>query len=84
MGSEMCIRDRGNGDPWHIPSMTTYNAKFDYSFDVRDVDTRVQLGINNFTDARAPLADEPYGFFKDAHRDWGRYYYLDLRLRFGR
>jgi len=70
------------GAVFPIPSMTTYNAMFDYSFDVGTVDTRVQLGINNFTDERAPLADAPYGFFADAHRDWGRYYYLDVRLNF--
>jgi len=70
-----------NGDLFPIPSMTTFNTKFDYSFDVADTDMRVRLGINNVTDERAPLADESYGFFKDAHRDWGRYYYLDLRVR---
>ena len=70
-----------NGDLFPIPSMTTFNTKFDYRFDLADTDMRVRLGINNVTDERAPLADESYGFFKDAHRDWGRYYYLDLRIR---
>ena len=65
-----------------IPAMTTYNAKIDYSFDISDVETRVRLGLNNFTDERAPIADESFGFFKDAHRDWGRYYYLDVKLKF--
>ena len=69
-----------NGENFKIPSMTTYNAKVDYSFDVSETNMRVRLGINNFTDERAPIADESFGFFKDAHRDWGRYYYLDLRL----
>lgn len=69
-----------NGDLFPIPSMTTYNARFDYRFDVGDVRTRVRLGINNFTDERAPLADASYGFFQDAHRDWGRYYYVDVML----
>ena len=73
-----------NGDLWYIPSMTTFNANVDYSFDFNDIDTRVKFGVNNLTDKRAPIADESYGFFKDAHRDWGRYYYLDLRMRFGR
>ena len=68
------------GDLWPIPAMTTYNAKFDYGFDFGDTDMRIRLGINNVTDERAPIADESYGFFKDAHRDWGRYYYLDLRI----
>ena len=29
----------------------------------------------------APLADRFYGFFADAHQDYGRNYYLDFRLR---
>ncbi len=62
--------------------MTTYNATVDYRFDISDIDTRVRLGVNNFTDERAPLADESFGFFKDAHRDWGRYYYVDFRMNF--
>ena len=71
-----------SGDAFRIPSMTTYNAKVDYRFDVGEVGTRVRLGINNFTDERAPLADDSYGFFDDAHRDWGRYYYVDVLLSF--
>jgi outer membrane receptor protein involved in Fe transport len=70
------------GARYEIPSMTTYNAKVDYSFEVFGTDSRVLLGINNFTDERAPLADSSYGFFQDAHRDWGRYFYLDLRISF--
>ncbi|MDX1515461.1 MAG: TonB-dependent receptor [Woeseiaceae bacterium] len=69
-----------NGDLFPIPSMTTYNASFEHRFDIADVNTRVRLGINNFTDERAPLADESFGFFKDAHRDWGIYYYLDVLI----
>ena len=69
-------------DKFRIPQMTTYNAKIDYKFEFADVDTRVRVGINNFTDERAPISDESFGFFKDAHRDWGRYFYLDLRLKF--
>ncbi len=69
-----------NGDLFAIPSMTTYNARFDYRFDAFDVDTRVRLGVNNFTDERAPISDSSYGFFQDAHRDWGMYYYLDLMI----
>ena len=70
------------GDRFDIPSMTTYNVKADYSFEIGGADTRVRLGLNNVTDERAPIADSSFGFFQDAHRDWGRYYYLDLRLRF--
>lgn len=69
-----------NGEAFHIPSMTTYNAKFDYSFDIGDTNMRFRVGANNLSDERAPIADESYGFSKDAHRDWGRYYYVDLRI----
>ena len=71
-----------NGDAFDIPSMTTYNAKMDYSFDVADVDMRLRLGINNISDERAPISDSSYGFFQDAHRDWCVNYYVDLRMRF--
>ena len=71
-----------DGTRFIIDSMTTYNTYFDYSFDAFDVDSRVRLGINNFTDERAPLADETFNYWSDAHRDLGRYYYLDLRLDF--
>jgi len=69
-----------NGDAFGIPSMTTFNTKFDYGFDIGDTDMRLRLGVNNVTDERAPIADESFGFSKDAHRDWGRYFYLDLRI----
>jgi outer membrane receptor protein involved in Fe transport len=71
-----------SGDAFPIPSMTTWNSKVDYRFMVADVDTRVRLGLNNLTNERAPLADSSYGFFQDAHRDWGRYWYVDLRMQF--
>jgi len=69
-----------SGSAFYIPSMTTYNAKIDYAFDIGNTDVRFRLGVNNFTDERAPIADESYGFAKDAHRDWGRSYYVDLRI----
>lgn len=62
--------------------MTTWSGRVDYAFDIGDIDTRVRLGINNIADERAPLADSSYGFFQDARRDWGRYWYLDVRLQF--
>lgn len=68
---------------YKIPSMTTYNIKADYTWEFSDAyDFRTRVGINNFTDERAPLADRYFGYFADAHRDLGRYYYLDLRLTF--
>lgn len=71
-----------DGMRWVIPSMTTYDATFDYRFDISDVGARARLGIKNFTDERAPLADRYFGYFADAHTDYGRYMYLDLRLSF--
>ncbi len=71
-----------NGDRFKIPSMTTYDATLDYAFDVRDTTTRVRLGVRNLTDERAPLYDSSYGFSSDAHRDYGRIYYVDLRMQF--
>ena len=71
-----------NEELWRIPAMTTYNASVGYSFDVGDMRTSVRFAANNFTDERAPLADESFGFFSDAHSDWGRYYYLDVRMSF--
>ncbi|NIA27523.1 MAG: TonB-dependent receptor [Desulfobulbaceae bacterium] len=65
---------------FNIPSMTTYNVKVDYSFAVGDTDMRFRLGVNNAADERAPIADKSYGFFPDAHRDWGRYYYVDVKI----
>ena len=72
-----------DGTQYKIPAMTTYNARVDYTWTFADrYDLRTRFGVNNFTDERAPLADRYFGFFSDAHRDYGRYYYLDLRLDF--
>lgn len=67
---------------WKVPSMTTFNVSFDYRVDLWSADSRFRLGINNFTDERAPLADRYFGYFADAHRDLGRYFYVDLRMGF--
>jgi iron complex outermembrane receptor protein len=71
-----------DGTRYVIPSMTTFNATVDYSFDVNDINTRLRLGIRNLTDERAPLADRYFGFFSDAHRDYGRSYYMDFKTKF--
>nr|WP_297347926.1 TonB-dependent receptor [uncultured Glaciecola sp.] len=71
-----------DGTRYIIPSMTTYNATFDYRLDINEVDTRVRFGVRNLTNERAPLADRYFGFFSDAHRDYGRSYYLDVRAKF--
>ena len=72
-----------DGTRYNIPSMTTFNARADYTFTFADrYDLRTRLGVNNLTDERAPLADRYFGYFADSHRDYGRYYYLDVRLSF--
>jgi len=67
---------------WWLPAMTTYNASVDYDIDAFGASTRVRLGANNLTDERAPLCDCRFGYWSDAHRDTGRYWYLDLSMRF--
>lgn len=70
------------GQKWVIPSMTTYNSTFDYYADLFNTETRFRFGINNMFDERAPLADRYFGFFADAHRDYGRYFYVDISMDF--
>jgi iron complex outermembrane receptor protein len=65
-----------------IAAMTTYDLTADYRFDVADTGARIRLGVKNLTDERAPLADRYFGYFADAHNDYGRYMYVDLRLSF--
>jgi outer membrane receptor protein involved in Fe transport len=67
---------------WVVPSMTTFNANVDYRFDLWNSDMRLRFGVNNFTNERAPLADRYFAFVGDAHTDYGRYFYLDLRMGF--
>jgi len=68
---------------WVLEPMSTYNLSVDYSFNTfGDVDARARFGILNFTDSRAPLSSNRFGYFSDMHRDFGRSYYLDLRLDF--
>ncbi|KFZ29440.1 TonB-dependent receptor [Pseudidiomarina atlantica] len=71
-----------DGTLYVIPAMTTYNATFDYTTLINEVDTRFRFGIVNLFDERAPLADGYFGFFSDAHRDYGRQFYLDVSARF--
>ncbi len=70
-----------DGTQFVVPSMTTYNLNLDYRFPVGESSMRARLGINNFTDERAPLADRSFGYFADVHRDLGRYYYAELQFR---
>jgi outer membrane receptor protein involved in Fe transport len=71
-----------DGTRYVIPSHTYWNASIDYIFGIGASDTRLRFGINNLTNERAPLADRYFGYFADAHRDYGRSYYLDVRVAF--
>jgi len=71
-----------NGTRYIIPAMTTYDATVDYRTEIFDRNTRLRLGIKNLTDERAPLADRYFGYSSDAHSDYGRYAYLDVRVSF--
>ena len=64
---------------WLEP-MTTWNTTFDYRFRFQGADMRMRLGIRNLTDERAPLADRYFGYMSDVHYDYGRNFYLDLRM----
>ena len=83
--TSLTLEDPVSGDPifYEIPTMTTWNLAIDYRFDaLYDTEARVQFGVNNFTDERAPLADDSFGYFADMHTDLGMSYYLDLKLFF--
>ena len=71
-----------DGTLYWIPSVTTWNATFDYNWDMIDRDWRLRIGVNNMFDKRAPLADRYFGFFADAHQsiEYGRNYYLQVRV----
>ncbi len=69
-----------DGTQYVIPSHSYYNFSADYAFDLWNSETRVRFGINNVSDERAPLADRFFGFFADAHRDYGRSYFIDVRM----
>lgn len=71
-----------DGTQFKIPSHTYWNGSIDYNFDVGRTNTRLRLGMNNLTNARAPLADYYYGYWSDAHTDMGRSYYLDVKVYF--
>lgn len=71
-----------DGSLYRIPAMTRFNATFDYRFDWGESETRVRFGVRNLMDRRAPLADRFFGYFADAHSDYGRSYYVDVRASF--
>ena len=72
-----------DGTEYVVEDMMKINVAFDYNFELfGEMDSRVRFGINNIEDERAPLADRYFGYFADQHTDYGRYYYLDLQVKF--
>jgi len=70
-----------SGVPYLIPSMTTMNLTMSYNFEFKGQDARVRFSVKNLEDERAPTADRYYGYYADAHQDYGRNYYLDFTLK---
>jgi outer membrane receptor protein involved in Fe transport len=67
-----------------LPSMTTYNTSVSYKFNLPGAKSQIRFGIKNLTDERAPLFDNSlgFGFDEDAHSDYGRSYYVDIKASF--
>ena len=70
-----------DGVPYMIPSMTTMNLTMSYDFDLMGNDARIRFAVKNLKDERAPTADRYYGYYADAHQDYGRNFYLDFRIK---
>ena len=69
-----------DGSRWWLDAMSLWNATFDVYLDRGGYDTRMRFGIRNVGNERAPLASGYFGFLSDIHRDYGRNFYIDLRL----
>ena len=69
-----------NGVAYVVPSMTTMNLTMSYGFDVRGNKAKIRFAVKNLEDERAPTADRYYGYYADAHSDYGRNYYVDFQL----
>ena len=70
-----------DGKPYIVPSMTTLNLTLSYDFELNDHDARIRFAVKNLKDERAPTADRYYGYYADAHQDYGKNYYLDFTLK---
>ena len=70
-----------DGVAYLVPSMTTWNLTMSYDFELNDHDARFRFAVRNLDDERAPTADRYYGYYADAHQDYGRNYYIDFTLR---
>ena len=70
-----------DGKPYIVPSMTTLNLTLSYDFELNDHYARIRFAVKNLQDERAPTADRYYGYYADAHQDYGKNYYLDFTLK---
>ena len=70
-----------DGVAYVVPSMTTWNLTTSYDFEISDHDARIRFSVKNIEDERAPTADRYYGYYADAHQDYGRNFYVDFTLR---
>ena len=71
-----------NGVAYVVPTMTTMDLTMSYNFELSGQKARVRFAVKNLEDERAPTSDRYYGYYADAHQDYGRNYYLDLRVSF--
>lgn len=69
-----------DGTEYIVPSMTTMDASVYYRFKLAGSSARLKFAVKNLADERAPTADRFFGFFADAHQDYGRNYYLSLKV----
>ena len=69
-----------DGTKYVIPAMTTMDVSLYYRFEMGEKSARIRFGVKNVMDERAPTADRFFGFFADAHQDYGRNMNLSLRV----
>ncbi len=71
-----------NGVPYLVPSMTTMDLTMTYDLpELSGHKARIRFAVKNLEDERAPTADRYYGYYADAHQDYGRYYYVDFQVK---
>ena len=71
-----------DGKPYIVDAVTHLDATLSYNFELSGNKARLRFAVKNLEDERAPTADRYYGFYADAHSDYGRNYYVDLRVSF--
>ena len=70
-----------NGVAYVVPSMTTMNLTMSYDLpELSGLKAKVRFAVKNLEDERAPTADRYYGYYADAHQDYGRHYYFDFQV----